>query len=220
MFECLALNSLWPCFSRRTRVFFFEGNVGVGKTECMHGVASMLREKGHTVLCIEEDVDRWVNEGLLAAKYQSDESVFSAYALLQDYLCRRERVNDAVQKQSHEIILVERHPSTSLKVFGIGSNVRVKMLFETVAVALPDFLSTAGFTIYIKNSPHTCFERTKRRNRVDEKGLSEFSFEEWGKAHDDMMTEREAMGGKVFTFDAFGADSHQLSPSIVSCMGF
>jgi len=39
MFECLALNSLWLSFSRRTRVFFFEGNVGVGKTECMHGVA-------------------------------------------------------------------------------------------------------------------------------------------------------------------------------------
>lgn len=35
-----------------------------------------------------------------------------------------------------------------------------------------------------------------------------------------MMCEREAMGGEVYVFDAFGADAHTLTPSIVAGAGF
>ena len=34
------------------------------------------------------------------------------------------------------------------------------------------------------------------------------------------MREREASGGKVYTFDTFGADSSQVVPAIVGCLGF
>lgn len=218
MMDCL-FSVLW--FGQREkvpgRVFFFEGNVGVGKTDCMNAVAEILREKGVSVACVEENVEEWRKDGLLGQKYEGDESVFSAYGLLKDYLNRHSRVMEA--KKTHDVVLVERHPTTTLKVF--GTDARTKTLFDTVGGLVPGFLTPVPEnTIYVKNSPRTCFERVKRRARPEERDLDEFAFETWSAAHEDMMKEREAMGGTVNTLDAFGADAHQLSPSIVTCMGY
>ena len=217
VFECILQGILPKSWRvRPSRVFFFEGNVGVGKSECMKIVAEILREKGIAVICIEEDVERWSTEGLLAAKYGGDEAVFSTHGLLFDYLRRHARVKDALL--SYEVVLVERHPSTSLKVF--GTDVRTKALFETVAAAVPGFMTPVPEnTIYVKNSSRACFVRTQRRARPEEAHLDESAFETWGGALEDMMKERRAMGGTVFTLDAFGADSPQISPAIVKCMG-
>ena len=77
VFECILQGILPKSWRvRPSRVFFFEGNVGVGKSECMKIVAEILREKGIAVICIEEDVERWSTEGLLAAKYGGDVSLF------------------------------------------------------------------------------------------------------------------------------------------------
>lgn len=205
------------CGSRASRVFYFEGNVGVGKTECMLSVAEMLRERNLSVACLEERTDSWVGEGLLACKYSGEESKFHVHGLLQDYI-RRYRCMKELEGQN-DVILIERHPTTSLKVFGIDA--LSKKLFDEVGASFPGFLDPVpAHTVYVKNSARACADRARRRGRIEEKDLDEFAFETWNGLHDDLMREREAMGGKVYVFDAFGADAHAMTPSIVSAIGF
>ena len=204
-------------YSRASRVFYFEGNVGVGKTECMHSVAEMLRERKLSVACVEESTDSWVTDGLLACKYSGEESKFHVHALLWDYLRRHRRLTEL--EGQNDVILVERHPTTTLRVFGVDA--LSKKLFEEVGASVPGFLDTVpAHTVYVKNSARACADRARRRGRKEEKNLDDFVFETWSGLHDDMMREREAMGGKVFVFDAFGADAHALTPSIVSALGY
>ena len=212
-------NSVSTCggSSRACRVFYFEGNVGVGKTECMHSVAEMLRERHLSVACLEENTEAWVSEGLLGCKYSGEEAKFNVHGLLCDYLRRHKRLMDL--REENDVVLVERHPSTSLKVFGV--DVLSKKLFEEVGDAVPGFLNPVpAHTVYVKNSARACADRVRRRARTEEKSIEDFTFETWGDLHDDMMREREAMGGKVYVFDAFGADAHTLTPSIVTALGY
>lgn len=201
---------------KNSRVIYFEGNVGVGKTECMKSVAEMLREKKLSVACVEEDVERWVSEDLLAAKYGGGDMKFNTHALLLSYLIRHKRVKELMGQ--HDIILVERHPSTSFKVFDVDP--QTKVLFDGIAAIVPEFMTPLPtHTVYVKNSARACMERTRRRGRVAERNIDEFTFESWNNLHDDMMRERQAMGGRVDVFDAFGADAHTLTPTIVAGIG-
>ena len=214
-----ASEGFWSCVgtSRESRVFFFDGNVGVGKTECMLRVAEMIREKGLSVACVTEDTERWVTEGLLRCKYEGDDFNFNINGLLLDYLRRHTKMQEL--KGSFDVILVERHPSTSVKVFGLDAS--SKALFDQMSSVVPDFIRPCpANTVYVKNSPRACMDRVKRRGRKEEKSIEDFTVESWHALHEDMMREREAMGGKVYVFDAFGADAHSLSPAIVTALQF
>lgn len=141
-------HSIRSCVSsyRHSRVFHFEGNVGVGKTECMTSVAEMLREKKLSVACVEEDVERWVDEELLATKYGGEEMKFNTHALFLSYIRRHRRVKELMGQ--HDIIFVET--STSLKAIGVDP--QTKVLFDELATIMPDFMSTVpAHTVYVKN---------------------------------------------------------------------
>lgn len=213
------LDSMRTCggSSRVPRVIYFEGNVGVGKSECMHSVAEMLRERRLSVACVEESTESWVTEGLLACKYCGEEAKFNVHGLLRDYIRRYKLLRDLEVK--NDVVLVERHPTTSVKVFDI--DVLSKKLFDEIDGVLPGFMHPVpAQTVYVKNSARACAERARRRARPEEKHLDEFAFESLNNLHDDMLRERKAMGGIVYVFDAFGADAHTLTPSIVAALGY
>jgi thymidylate kinase len=218
MFDCLSESSWYSTPpARPSRVFYFEGNVAVGKTECMHAVAELFREKGVTVKCIEENVERWRRDGLLERHYAGDEAAFVAHALLLDYLRRHALVQEALK--THAVVFVERHPTTSCRVFGFDSKSRA--LFDAVGTAIPGFASPVpAYTVYVKNPYRICHERSKRRARPEERDLTLAMFERWSTLHDDMMAHRKAQGGKVYEIDAFGADAHRPTLSIVAEMGY
>ena len=132
---------------------------------------------------------------------------------LRKHQCALKAVSDGF-----DLVLVVRHPTTALKVLDHPEN--VASLFERIGASVPDFLSTPENTIYVKNSARACRERATRRGREGERHLNEDAFEVWHERHEDMMREREASGGKVYTFDTFGADSSQVVPAIVGCLGF
>lgn len=210
--ECFT-SVFWP--KKSMRVFYIEGNVGVGKTECAVCVCEMLREKGVKATLIEEPVATWENEGRLEdARSDYGSQIFAAYTVLTGHLSRESSVEDS---KAWDVVLIERHPTTTLEVFDDSNEVR--KLYEGVDKKTK-FLSNPENTIYIKNSAHACYERARKRGRPSEKPLQEFAFEQWNLRLDEMMKKREALGGKVFIFDAFGADANHLTSSIVACLGY
>jgi thymidylate kinase len=220
MFQCGDVMGAIPFLgslggSRSTRVYHVEGNVGVGKTECVELVAETLREKGLRVAVIAEDVSRWVEEGYLSeCRSDAGREVIGAFGVFDDCLRRHRELVDAAAR--FDVVFVERHPSTTLRVFDPPPP--VKRLFERAGRLIPNFLDVPRETVYLKTSAHACHERVKRRGREGEKSLDEGAFDIWHEKHEDMMKEREAMGGKVYTFDAFGASATQLAPAVVKCI--
>jgi thymidylate kinase len=217
--ECLISYPTFNFFTsyeeKKAKVFYVEGNVGVGKTECATCVCELLRERGIKAKVIEENVDQW-NNYLIDCRSDYGSLVFAAYAALQGHMTRENSAkgDDAAEL---DVILIERHPTTTLEVF--DESEPVQKLYESVN-AMTGFLSNPAHTIYLKNSAQACYERSKRRGRASEKSLELFAFETWNYKHDEMMKKREALGGQVYTFDAFGANAHHLTSSIVKCLGY
>lgn len=185
------------CFGRRDAlVFYIEGNVGVGKTECAQVVAKTLRSKGVTVGVLTENVDGWLECGYFDdARSDAGSQTLTVFGVLDDHLRRYHDTLDMMSKC--EVVLVERHPTTTMKVFEPPEH--TKKLFERIADVVPGFLSSPENTIYIKNSARVCHERTARRARKGETALEELAFDTWHQRLEDMMREREASGGKVYT---------------------
>ena len=210
MFEDCGLSGLSGLSGARsrTRVYHVEGNVAVGKTECAQLVAESIRAQGARVAVVEENVEAFAG----GDKRETE------LAVLDDCLRRHATVTKAV-REGFDVVLVERHPTTTLEVF-VPSDRRIVSLFERIGDLIPDFLSTPENTVYVKNSARSCRERATRRGRDSEKHLDETAFERWHERLEDMMREREASGGKVYTFDTFGADSSQVVSAVVGCLGY
>ena len=206
-------------FRRRPRVYHVEGNVAVGKSECAQLVAESIRAKGAKVVVVEENVDaRSDTDASSNASSNADDRILDTSLVVLEECLRRHARASRARDEGFDVILVVRHPTTTLTVFDPPE--RVVSLFERVGESIPDFLSTPENTIYIKNSARSCRERATRRGRDDERHLDEAAFETWHERLEDMMREREASGGCVYTFDTFGADSSQVVPAIIGCLGF
>ena len=201
----------------KAKVFYIEGNEGVGKTETMYEIAEFLRERGVTVSCLPQHVEQWVTKGYMEAM-QTDKGAqhFAAFATLQDYAVRESFI--ATHNTLYDVILVERHASTTLDVF--DKSMEVHNLFAAVN-SISDFLHNPSRTIYLKNTPAVCYTRTQRRARSTDMAFDEETFIEMNKAHEDMITKRKALGGEILESDALGADSHHhLIKSIATSMGY
>jgi thymidylate kinase len=205
----------WP--RPKAKVFYIEGNVGVGKTETMLELAELLREHGVAVACLDQKVDDWSDQGfMLDMATERGLQFFAAYAMLQDYADRAHFV--ATQATAFDVILIERHPTTTLDVF--EDSLDVHKLYTSVDT-ISGFLQTPENTIYLKNAPAVCYARTMRRARKEEKVLDEESFQHCDHKHEEMLTKRKALGGNVFVSDALGGDSHHhLIASIAASIGY
>ena len=193
--------SLWA-LAVKTRVFYIEGNIGVGKTECAKCVCEMLREKGLKATVVEEGEHAW--EGDAMAESEVGAGVFAAHGALKGHLYRENFVNN--EGAAFDVLLVERHPTTTLEVFDDSASTRE--LFEGVDVMSGStFMSNPVRTIYLKSSADECFARAKTRGKLSGTTLDEFAFESFGLKYEEMMTKREAMGGTVFAFEAFSTDA-------------
>ena len=211
-----AQDYFWP--KPKATVYYIEGNLGVGKSETMLELAEMLRENhGITVACLPQKEVEWAGKGLLAGMSSVEGmELFAAYGPLLDHAERAKYIED--QSTNYDVILVERHPSTTLEVFE-HSTETIKLFHAVDAVS--GLLRTPTHTIHLKNSPSVCCARTKRRGRVEDLTLDEAAFQDFDHKHEEMATKRQALGGNVYVSDALGADSHHhLVTSIAASIGY
>jgi thymidylate kinase len=205
----------WP--KPKAKVYYIEGNVGAGKTETMLELAELLRERGNTVSCLQQQERQWADKGLLA-DMSSDHGLqlFAAYGPLRDHVYRADYI--ATHSINFDVILVERHPTTTVDVF--NDSEESNKLFAAVD-AISGFMHIPLHTIYLKNTPAVCYARMTRRGRHEDKLLDEVMLQDFDHKHDEMLTKRQALGGNVYVSDALGADSHHhLITSIASSIGF
>lgn len=191
----------------KPEVFYVEGNVAVGKRECISYCAELLREKGKKVKVIVDHTQRWENEGLFSRDTLNDVRAFCAYGPLIDFL-NRERFLKSEEAKEYDVVLIEQHPSVVVDVF--HDDDMVQSLFEAVG-AISDVLASPAHTLYITGAPTVCFERVRRRNKPYEKLLDEDSLADLERKLEDCFKKREVEGGKVHRIDSFGATSNHIS---------
>lgn len=184
-----------------------EGNVAVGKSECIMYCAELLREKGKKVKVIVDEAQRWEDEGLFAGNTANDVRAFCAYGPLIDFL-NRDRFLKSEEAKAYDIVLIERHPTVVVDVF--HDDDMVQTLFEGVG-AISDVLTSPAHTLYIMGASTVCFERVRRRNKPYEKLLDEDKLADLEGKLEDCFKKREVDGGKIYRIDSFGATSNHVS---------
>lgn len=192
----------------KPEVFYVEGNVGVGKSECISYCAELLREKGKKVKVIVDEAWRWEEEGLFTRDTANDVRAFCAYGPLIDFL-DRERFLKSEEAKAYDVVLIERHPSVVVDVFHDADEM-VRALFEAVG-SVTDVLAPPAHTLYVAGAPTVCFERIRRRNKTHEKLMDEDTLADLEKKLEDCFKKREVDGGKVHRIDSFGATSNHIS---------
>ena len=179
---------------------FVEGNIGAGKTTSMLLAKKMLTQRGLTVLTLAEDVVRWNRQGLSRDLYEGTVAGSRAFHVLG---CLRQYVERARYLHEHgdvfDVVISERHPSTTLEVFETDECVRE--MFEVVDEASYRFMAPPAFTVYLKAHPRDCLNRIRKRSRSCEKNIALGRLEELELAHDKMMQKRSDNGGLVFEID-------------------
>lgn len=209
--SCLDCFDLKWAAKRKPPVIFIEGNVAVGKSECVRYCAELLREKGKKIKCIIDETERWETSGTLCRGTTQDlteKKVFCAYGPLLDFL-DRERFYRSRDANLYDAILVERHPSVVTEVFH-DEDESVKRLYGAVG-AISSMMDPPKHTVYIVGAPAICQERLRRRNKFYETDVDEERLQELEKKLEDCFKKREAEGGKVHRIDAFGATSNHVS---------
>ena len=190
-------------FARRREPIkiFVEGNIGAGKTSCALRAKEMLADKGFDVLTMTEDVDRWKRQKLLGDMYGSNMSraavrAFQALGCLRQYVERAQYIRE--KGRGFDFIICERHPSTTLEVFGADDCVRE--MYAAVESAY-HFMLPADYTVYVKAEAEECAKRVKRRARRGESGVSVAYLRRLSVAHDEMMNDRVENGGVVYEIE-------------------
>ena len=174
---------------------FVEGNVGSGKTTVMCQAKDMLSERGYTVLTLTENVDRWKEQHLLTDMYASDLNRSSVRAF-QVLGCLRDHIEREKYLRAHgekfDVIIQERHPSTTLEAF--SADVCVREMYELLDVGT----FVPRHTIYLKTNAEECLRRVKGRKRRGEQHINLRYLRHLDTKHEEMMARRLSDGGYVY----------------------
>ena len=159
-------------FSRGSRgptKIYVEGNVGVGKTTVVEELRRALEQRGSRACAFPEQTERWTHQNLLRDLYAggaSGKRAFEALGPLRDFVDRKRFVD--AHASEYDYVVFERHPRTTLNVFGAKDDDATGGLYESLHAVFP-FMEPPEFTVYLRASPRTCLERAKRRDRPEER---------------------------------------------------
>lgn len=180
---------------------FFEGNVGAGKSTVIAEVKRALESRGVRVCVFPEQTERWSHQRLLRDLYGGGvpgKRAFEALGPLRDFVERQHFLSS--RPGDYDYVLFERHPRTTLRVFGAGEDDATRGLFASVNAAFP-FMDPPEHTVYIRVSPNACLSRAKNRGRAEESSLDVAFFEDLAAKHDREMVAREREGLSVISVD-------------------
>jgi len=186
----------------KPKVVYVEGNVGAGKSEAMAAMKDCLKKRGYTVMLFVEETETWEHEHLLQDLYAQPNSkaakrAFEALGPLRQHIERAHFVEKCGSE--YDFVIMERHPTTTLDVFGADSAVRA--LFNTVHASFP-FMAPPQTTIYVKASPSNCLERIIKRGRECESSIDLAFIKAIDTKHGIMMLDRRTEGRVVIAVDS------------------
>lgn len=153
------------------------GNIGVGKST----ILDIIKEKLNTQLFnfIKEPVDTWIGikdtNGINALEhFYKDPKKYAFNLQVLAFITRLNQLQLA-QRRDNEVIITERSLQEDKYVFaehlfeaGFISEIEMKSYefwFNTQAI-LPEL------NIFLQATPETCYERIKKRNRIEENTIT------------------------------------------------
>lgn len=193
---------------------FVEGNVGAGKTSLIVEIKRCLEAKGKTVYVFVEDTERWTHQRLLGVARDGNEAgerAFHALGPLRDFIDRQRFVND--YETRYDYIIFERHPWTTLRVFGAGRDDATRELFETVNAAYP-FMGDPRITVFLRVSSKECYARVCRRARDVERDMNIFYIQHLDKKHELEMRARVDGGSEVIDVSGESATPQEIAETV------
>ena len=156
----LVAPAFFRAFSRGgPKKIYVEGNVGSGKTTIVEELKRALEQRGSRACAFPEQVERWTHQRLLRDLYEGGKTgkrAFDALGPLRDFVDRKRFVD--AHATEYDYVVFERHPRTTLRVFGAEEDEPTRGLYESVHASFP-FMDPPEFTVYLRVSPETCRAR-------------------------------------------------------------
>jgi len=151
---------------------YVEGNVGAGKTTVVEELRRALEQRGSRACAFPEQTERWSHQRLLRDLYADGSDgapgkrAFETLGPLRDFVDRK-RFMDA-HASEYDYAVFERHPRTTLRVFGANDDDATRGLYESLNASFP-FMEPPELTVYLRVSPETCLARARERGRLEER---------------------------------------------------
>ena len=175
-------------------MIYVEGNVGAGKTTIVEELRRALAQRGSRACAFPEQTERWAHQRLLCDLYSggtAGKRAFEALGPLRDFIDRK-RFLDAHASQ-YDYAIFERHPRTTLRVFGANDDEATRGLYESLNASFP-FMEPPELTVYLRVSPDTCLARARERGRPEERDFDVERLREIGVRQERDVADREREG--------------------------
>ena len=178
------------------KIFFIEGDIGVGKTELIN----KLKEKGYIVEL--EPVKHLQDNGLLEAFYKDPKKY--GYIMQNTMFILKMNIINNIKS---DIVFIERSPFCDKKCFasllhddGLIDDIEwlTYNLWYNKLIKQMDEIDYAF--IYLKTNPQICKERIEHRGRKGEESISLEYLEKLSKKHDEWLNNMPQ--DKVLVLDA------------------
>jgi deoxyadenosine/deoxycytidine kinase len=183
-------------------IISIEGNIGVGKSSFIELLKKNLNEEKYEY--IPEPVDEWLSlkdengKNLLQTFYEDKKRWGYTFQNIA-YLTRMNKIIDAIQKSNKDFIILDRSLSADLNTF-------TKMLYEEGSMNELEWNAynmwnnffdqkfgkdIEHLIVYLRCDPEISYERSKKRNRNEEKEIPLEYFKKLNKYHEDWLMRKE-----------------------------
>lgn len=160
-----------------TRIISFEGIIGAGKSTTIELTKKYLCDKGYSVYIVKENVDNWVNDGILQAFYD-DPKRYSYHFQTKVFSDKVRKYIKVYKKYYNKVdyILTERSLLSDnifarlLHKLGNMSDMEIKHYnewYQLWTTMVPEVFINSKI-VYLKLTPEVAIQRIKLRNRESE----------------------------------------------------
>lgn len=165
-------------------IIFIEGNIAVGKSTGLKNIQKVKTVNGKPVKiqCIYEPLDMWKklrdSEGknILERFYENMKE--NAYAFQSYAFLTRVKMLEQISPNV-DYVFVERSVDSDHRVFakncfesGIMSEIQWNLYRDWFSWMVPKIKPRESLTFYLRSDPNVCFERIKKRNRIEESSVN------------------------------------------------
>jgi len=203
--------------NKRNGLFIaIDANIGAGKTNACHAIASAVMSEGHTTRVMEEPTHHPKFSHFLERYYEdlrSGENTGGGFAMQMFMLCQRYEQHRLAVEQAwgdNGIVVVQDRPIYGDTVFATTAMERGFMTQEEYDLYVDVYRNMSrdvmppDVFVYLDVSPEECHERMNQRARTEEEGVPLDYLQQLYGNYQKLLGEMRRRGVRVLTVDWSG----------------
>lgn len=203
--------------NKRNGLFIaIDANIGAGKTNACHAIASAVMAEGHTTRVMEEPTHHPKFSHFLERYYEdlrSGENTGGGFAMQMFMLCQRYEQHRLAVEQAwgdNGIVVVQDRPIYGDTVFATTAMERGFMTQEEYDLYVDVYRNMSrdvmppDVFVYLDVSPEECHERMNQRARTEEEGVPLDYLQQLYGNYQKLLGEMRRRGVRVLTVDWSG----------------